>query len=232
MVTRISSLVLLCICDRLEILNKMAGDLPKLAMVSIDWDLIDLIEQNGDFDLLGAFDRAEVGNLRGLNLLGADPDWEKVKGEYPDLKILLAIDPPHIRSKLYEHYGAENVISAVSKASYISSRALLSAAIIVQRGVTIMPHAFLGTGCKIHINATIHHESKIGDFCTIAPGAQILGSVEIGAGSYIGAGSIIRQRVRIGAGAKIGAGAVVVKDVPSGQTVVGVPADRTLKREH
>lgn len=210
----------------------MPDALPKLAMVSVDWDLIDLIEQNGDYELLGVFDRTDVSNLRGLALLGSDQDWEQVQAANPGIKVVLAIDPPHIRSKLYEQYGSDNVVSAISKSAYVSSRALLGAAAIIQRGVTIMPHAFLGTGCKIHINATIHHESKIGDFCTIAPGAQVLGSVEVGPGVYIGAGAVIRQRVRIGAGAKIGAGAVVVKDVPSGQTVVGVPADRTLKREH
>jgi len=40
----------------------------------------------------------------------------------------------------------------------------------------------------------------------------------------IGSGAIIMPGVRIGAGAEIGAGAVVTKNVPAGETVVGVPA--------
>ena len=40
----------------------------------------------------------------------------------------------------------------------------------------------------------------------------------------IGSGAVIMPGVRIGRSAKIGAGAVVIKDVPAGETVVGVPA--------
>lgn len=210
---------------------EMNGSKQRVAMVSLDWDLVDLIEQIPELDLVGVFDRADSSNLRGLEVLGSDEDWPRIKEENPDLKIILAIDPPQLRTRLYEHYGAESIIQLISPQSYISARALMGASTMVQRGVTIMPHAFLGTSCKIHINATIHHESKIGDFCTIAPGAQILGNVEIGAGSYIGAGAIIRQRIRIGAGSKVGAGAVVVKDVTAGQTVVGTPADRILTKK-
>lgn len=43
-------------------------------------------------------------------------------------------------------------------------------------------------------------------------------------GAEIGTGAIIMPGVRIGAGAKVGAGAVVTKNVPSGETVIGVPA--------
>jgi serine O-acetyltransferase len=40
----------------------------------------------------------------------------------------------------------------------------------------------------------------------------------------VGAGAKILGGIRIGAHAKIGANAVVVKNVPSGATVVGIPA--------
>jgi len=40
----------------------------------------------------------------------------------------------------------------------------------------------------------------------------------------IGSGAIILPGVTIGKGAKVGAGAVVTKNVPAGETVVGVPA--------
>lgn len=48
--------------------------------------------------------------------------------------------------------------------------------------------------------------------------------IDIGEGAYVGAGAIILPGVTIGTGAKIGAGAVVTKDVPPGETWVGVPA--------
>jgi acetyltransferase-like isoleucine patch superfamily enzyme len=42
----------------------------------------------------------------------------------------------------------------------------------------------------------------------------------------IGAGAVILPGIRLGAGCTIGAGAVVTKDVPAGETWVGVPARR------
>lgn len=47
----------------------------------------------------------------------------------------------------------------------------------------------------------------------------------------IGSGAIILPGVRIGAGAEIGAGAVVTKNVPPGETVIGVPAV-SIKARH
>ena len=42
--------------------------------------------------------------------------------------------------------------------------------------------------------------------------------------AFVGAGATILPRIRIGADAVVGAGAVVTRDVPSGVTVVGNPA--------
>lgn len=46
-------------------------------------------------------------------------------------------------------------------------------------------------------------------------------------GASLGSGAIVLGGIRIGAGALVGAGAVVNRDVPSGQTVAGVPARST-----
>jgi serine O-acetyltransferase len=78
-------------------------------------------------------------------------------------------------------------------------------------GIVIHPDAIIGPNCLIFQQVTIGSGS--------IPGTPILeGHVDVGAGAKILGG------IRIGAHAKIGANAVVVKDVPSGATVVGIPA--------
>jgi len=82
------------------------------------------------------------------------------------------------------------------------------------QGVVIGETAEVGTGTVLYQGCTLGGTGKesgkrhptVGRNCVISAGAKVLGNINIGDG------------------AKIGAGAVVLKDVPSGATVVGVPA--------
>jgi serine O-acetyltransferase len=70
----------------------------------------------------------------------------------------------------------------------------------IHSGVVIFPFVTVGLRAGNHRGATIEEDVHIGT------GAKVIGPVALGAG------------------ARIGANAVVVDDVPSGATVVGVPA--------
>jgi sugar O-acyltransferase (sialic acid O-acetyltransferase NeuD family) len=202
---------------------------PPIAIVSLEWDIVDLIESVDEYRIVGFFDARPGSDTREFRYLGADDAWSKILVEVPDLKIALAIDHPETRRRLFDHYGSSAIVSLRSPHAHVSERASVGHGSIVQRGVTLMPYAQVDAGCKLNVNCTVHHEAKIGAFTTLAPGSQILGNVAIGERVYVGAGAVIRQRCRIGEGAVIGAGAVVVADVPPGVTVVGVPANRRLR---
>ncbi len=199
-----------------------------VALVSIDWDVVDLVESTPEFKVFGFFDPSTEYTKEDIPYLGNDDSWARVKNKYPFLKIILAIDAPALKARLFNHYE-ESLITIVSPHAYVSKRASLNIGSIIQRGVTIMPNTCIGKACKLNVHATVHHDVKIGDFCTIAPGALVLGRVLIEEEVYVGAGAIIRQRCKIGKGAVIGAGAVVVNDVPAGITVVGIPAKPLIK---
>lgn len=80
---------------------------------------------------------------------------------------------------------------------------IIGATAIVEKGVIIMPHVVLGSS---------------------DPGQPNRRHPHICAGAMLGAGAVILGPITVGTGAVIGANAVVVQDVPSGATVVGVPA--------
>ena len=104
--------------------------------------------------------------------------------------------------------------------------------------ITLGRDVFLNVGCVILDSAPVN----IGDGTMVGPQAQILCAdhhrdpvkrragieigrpVTLGENVWVGAGAIICPGVTIGASAIVGAGAVVTRDVPAGQTVVGVPA--------
>jgi serine O-acetyltransferase len=77
-------------------------------------------------------------------------------------------------------------------------------------------------------DAVIHTDAKIGPNCLIFQqvtiGMRNGGAPTIGGHVDIGAGAKLLGPIKIGDHVKIGANAVVLNDVPSGCTVVGIPA--------
>jgi sugar O-acyltransferase (sialic acid O-acetyltransferase NeuD family) len=75
-----------------------------------------------------------------------------------------------------------------------------------------------------NLSCTYGHDVQVGSYCVFNPGVNVSGGVEVGDGCMVGTGAKILQYTRLGAGCIVGAGAVVTREVPPGQTVVGVPA--------
>ena len=200
----------------------------EVAIVPIEWDVVDLIESIPEFKLVGFFDPDANAHTGEFLRLGADDDWPDVHRHRPNLKVAIMLDPPSLRKKLFALFGEDSVISVISPHAHVSPRSSYGLGLIAQRQVTVMPQVRMGKGCTLNIGVTLHHEVTLGDFVSLAPGARLLGTVSVGDYAYIGAGAVVRQNVRIGANAKVGAGAVVVRDVPDGAVVVGVPANRQL----
>jgi bifunctional UDP-N-acetylglucosamine pyrophosphorylase/glucosamine-1-phosphate N-acetyltransferase len=126
---------------------------------------------------------------------------------------------------------------------------------IVAEDVQIGPYSHLRPGCEIGprcrignfaelkktrvgAGTQIHHFSYLGD-AELGEGVNIgAGAITanfdgttkhrttIGDGAFIGVDTMLRAPVTIGPGARTGAGAVVTRDVPAGETVVGMPARR------
>jgi sugar O-acyltransferase (sialic acid O-acetyltransferase NeuD family) len=81
-------------------------------------------------------------------------------------------------------------------------------------------------------SCTYGHDLRIADCCVFNPGINLSGGVDIGSRCLIGTGATILQYLKIGDDVTVGAGSVVTKDVPSGTTVIGVPARPLATEEH
>lgn len=107
---------------------------------------------------------------------------------------------------------------SVGVGSVLLAGTVLTADVTLGRHVVCMP------------NVVLTHDDVVEDGATLCASAVLGGSAMVGSRAYLGMGCSVRERVRIGADATIGMGAVVLRDVPEGQTWVGVPASALMSR--
>lgn len=106
--------------------------------------------------------------------------------------------------------------------------------VILQDGVTIGANScidrgawddtVIGENTKLDNQVHIAHNVRVGRNCVMAAYSGISGSVTIGDGCAFGGRTGIADHVTIGDGVQIAAGAGVFRDVPSGETWGGIPA--------
>ncbi len=98
----------------------------------------------------------------------------------------------------------------------------------IHPGATIGRRFFIDHGMGVVIGET----AVIGDDCTLYHGVTLGGTSwekgkrhpTLGDGVVIGAGAKVLGPIEVGEGARVGSNSVVLKPVPTGATVVGIPA--------
>jgi serine O-acetyltransferase len=105
----------------------------------------------------------------------------------------------------------------------------------IHPGATIGRRFFIDHGAGVVVGET----AEIGDDVTLYHGVTLGGTSwkkgkrhpTLGNGVMVGAGAKVLGPITIGSMSRVGANSVVVKDVPAGQTVVGIPGKIVSVRE-
>lgn len=155
-------------------------------------------------------------------------EWTDIEGHLNKgaIQAIPAIGDNRLREetcRLLESYGIP-LQGANHPSAVVSRYAQIDPGVVICAGAIIGTGAWIGAGSIINTRASVDHDCRISPYVHIAPRATLGGNVTIETRAWIGLGACVREGIRIGADAVVGAGAVAVKSVPSGMTVVGVPA--------
>ncbi len=153
------------------------------------------------------------------NVSATIPDWSREKASH-----FWDAGPKLIRSvrKYQEARAARGPLAAI-RAKYW---------IVVHRFWSVMTQSELHLHMPIEgglrlphpTGIIIHPDARIGPNCMIFHQVTLAGAVTLGGHVDVGAGAKLLGPITIGDDVKIGTNAVVTKDVPSGATVIGIPA--------
>lgn len=110
------------------------------------------------------------------------------------------------------------------------SSAILGRGIMIAAGVVGTVNLRIDDFALVNPSVTLGHEGHVGEACVMNHASGISGGTVLEPEVLVGTGARVLQYLRVGKRARVGAGAVVTRDVPPGQTVVGVPARRLEKK--
>lgn len=145
-----------------------------------------------------------------------EPDWSR---ECPTF--LWAPSHRLLRS-IRRYQAASGLFSKIAKPYWVLQHRFWS--IVTATDIPINSRIGGGLLLPHPSGVVVHPNSLIGPNCLLFQQVTITGGVEIGGHVDIGAGAKIIGPVKIGDHVQVGANAVVTRDVPSGATVVGIPA--------
>jgi sugar O-acyltransferase (sialic acid O-acetyltransferase NeuD family) len=184
---------------------------------------IDVIEQEGRFDIAGIIDLPEKldQKILGYPVIGTDDDLPRIAAEYDHFMITLGqIKTPAKRIALFDKIKSlgGNLPVIISPLAYVSKHATVEEGAIVMHNALVNAGAAVGKNCIVNTKALIEHDAVIRDHCHIATNAVINGGCIVGEGVFFGSMSMVRECIEIGSRCVVGAGSKVTKAIANNQT--------------
>jgi sugar O-acyltransferase (sialic acid O-acetyltransferase NeuD family) len=192
--------------------------------------IIDIVEQEGRYNIAGLVDRFCREGERILNypVLGQDEDLPLLLKRYNIRGAIVAIGDNFLRAtvaaRVAEACPGLRFVSTIHPRASVASDVRIGAGTVVMAGVSVNPSCIIGNHCILNTNASVDHDSSMADFSSIAPGATTGGGCRIGEYSAVGIGAVMVHNITIGAHTIIGAGATVLKDIDPFAVAYGSPA--------
>jgi len=176
--------------------------------------VIDVIEQEGRFNIIGIIDKAELlgKNVLDYQIIGNDSELNNLIKKCNNALITIGqIKSPVLRIKLFDKVLKLGFIlpTIVSPRAYISRHARIGVGSVIMHDALVNAGAIIGDNCIINTKSLVEHGSKIGNHCHISTNAVINGDVTLDDGSFIGSGVITKEGIRIDSNFFAKAGSII-----------------------
>lgn len=112
----------------------------------------------------------------------------------------------------------------VSPKANVLRTARLGIGVLIGSNVSVSADVVIGDFVLVHDNAIFGHDTKLGNHVVVENGVFCGGFVEVGDGATLHTRAVILPHQRVGVNAIVGACSCVIRNVKSGATVFGVPA--------
>lgn len=216
-------------CKQLQTLNFMRKQLILIGGGGHCKSCIDVIEQEGKFDIHGILDSPEkVGDqLLGYNYIGTDDDIESfIEKGYYFLVTIGQLKSAEKRRNIFDRLKAGNagIATIISPLVHVSKHAVIGEGTIVMNGAMVNADARIGHNCILNTGANIEHDTVIGNHCHISTHAVVNGNCKLGDEIFIGSNAVLSNGVEIVSGIILGAGSVIIKSLKTKGIYAGIPA--------
>ena len=173
--------------------------------------VIDVIEQDGQFEVKGIVDKKELlgSKILGYPVIGNDSDLVKLARSFTYALVTVGqIKSPLLRMELYDLATKSGFIlpSIFSPNAYISKHSSLGRGVVVMHNAVINANTSIGDNCIINSKALIEHDCVISNHCHISTSVTINGGVTVETGCFIGSNATIKEMVTISKNSIIKAG--------------------------
>jgi len=177
--------------------------------------VIDVIEQEGQFKIVGIVDKPELlgSNILGYSVIGNDSDLDGLAKKYQYALITVGqIKSPSLRIKLFDlaTKAGFTLPSIISPNAYVSKHSFIGNGVVVMHDAIVNASVSIGDNCIINSQALVEHDCAISKHCHISTNATINGGVAVKLGCFIGSGAIIKESTTIGKNSFIKAGSLVI----------------------
>ncbi len=190
--------------------------------------VVDSIERNGKYNIIGFLDKEEMLRKRFKDycVLGTDDELQKYfnKGIKNAFVTIGFMGQGTIRNRLYQRLRAlgYKLPNIFDNTAVISENAEFEDGIFVGKNAVVNANAKIEKMCIINTGTIVEHDCTVGQFSHVSVGSVICGNVLVKEQTLIGANATIIQGKIIGRNCIIGAGAIVTKDIQDNVTQYGM----------